>query len=58
MISDIQWKLSITDTLGNEKQFVMESFPLLICIAAMCPVPQKQSAALERFAINRDIYMS
>ena len=25
---DIQWNLSITDTLGTEKQFVIQRFPL------------------------------
>ena len=27
-VSDIQWNLSITDTLGPEKQFVIQKFPL------------------------------
>ena len=41
----IQWNLSITDTLGTKKQFVVQRFPLfrgyLICTAIYL-VPQKQ----------------
>ena len=49
----MQWNLSITDTLGPEKQFVIQKFPLfrryLICTAIYL-VPQKQSV-IERFPL-------
>jgi hypothetical protein len=51
--SSIQWNLSITDTLGPEKQFVVQRFPLFrgyfICIAIYLD-PQKQSV-IERFPL-------
>ena len=51
--SRLEWNLSITDTLGPEKQFVIQRFPLLrgyfIC-TAIYQVPQKQSV-IERFPL-------
>jgi hypothetical protein len=51
--SSIQWNLSITDTLGPEKQFVVQRFPLFrgyfICIAIYLD-PQKQSV-IKRFPL-------
>ena len=49
----LQWNLSITDTLGTKKQFIIQRFPLfrgyLIC-TAISLVPQKQSV-IERFSL-------
>ena len=49
----LQWDLSITDTLGPEKQFVIQRFPLfrgyLACTAIYLD-PQKQSV-IERFPL-------
>ena len=49
----IQWNLSIMDTLGTEKQFIVQRFPLfrgyLICTAIYL-VPQKLSV-IERFSL-------
>ena len=49
----VQWNLSTTDTLGTEKQFAIQKFPLFrgyfICIA-MYLDPQKQSV-IERFSL-------
>ena len=53
LIVYMQWNLSITDTLGPEKQFVTQRYPLLrgyfTCIAIYL-VPQKQSV-IERLPL-------
>ena len=49
----IQRNLSITDTLGPEKQFVIERFPLLrgyFMCTAICLDPRKPSV-IERFSL-------
>ena len=49
----IQWNLSITDTLGTEKQFVIQRFPLFrgcFIYMAIHSDPQKQSV-IERFPL-------
>ena len=52
-LTNIQWDLSITDTLGTEKQFVIQRFPLFrgyFIRPAIYLVPQKQSV-IERFSL-------
>ena len=53
----IQWDLSIMDTLGPEKQFVVQRFPLFrgcfTCVTIYL-VPQQQSV-IERFPLLREL---
>ena len=49
----LQWNFSITDTLGPEKQFVIQRFPLLSVYFIHIAIylgPQKQSV-MERFSL-------
>ena len=59
MHSNLQWNLSITDTLGPEKRFVIQRFPLFrgyfICTAIYLD-PQKQSV-IERFPLLGEFVM-
>ena len=52
-IIEIQWNLSMTDTLGTEKLVVIQRFPLFkgyfICISIYLD-PQRQSV-IERFSL-------
>ena len=55
---EIQWNLSITDTLGPEKQFFIWRFPLFrgyfTCVTIYLD-PQKQSV-IERFPLFRGYF--
>ena len=51
--SSVQWNLSITDTLGPEKQFAIQRFPLFrgcFTYRAIYLVPPKQFV-IERFLL-------